>query len=196
MSTNAQRKSLRTAFRQARKQLTEQQQYGAAQALSERALSLPFWPQVKRIAAYLANDGEVSLSPLIAHCQSSGIAVTLPVLHPFTQKHLLFLDYQSDTPMTQNQFGIEEPVLSTQGIRLLSEHDVLLMPLVGFDSKGNRLGMGGGFYDRTLAFLESYYKPPRLIGIAHDCQQAESLPVESWDIPLNGILTPTQFIAV
>ena len=70
------------------------------------------------------------------------------------------------------------------------------MPLVGFDNKGNRLGMGGGFYDRTLANLDRLSYRPLLIGVAHDCQQADALPVMQWDIPLNAIVTPTQTIRI
>ena len=99
--------------------------------------------------------------------------------------------------MTRNRFNIEEPTLDSTAIIELTAHDCLLMPLVGFDAKGNRLGMGGGFYDRTLAPLQRLCDgPPRplLIGVAHDCQQVPVLPIEPWDIPLDVIITPTQCI--
>ena len=73
------------------------------------------------------------------------------------------------------------------------ELDVILMPLVGFDNDGNRLGMGGGYYDRTLAYTRHAIKKPVLIGVAHDLQRVDRLPYASWDIPLNAIVTPTCF---
>ncbi len=64
------------------------------------------------------------------------------------------------------------------------------MPLVAFDSQGQRLGMGGGFYDRTLAQTDLMKKSPLRIGLAHDCQYLDYLPVEPWDLPLAWVLTP------
>ena len=97
--------------------------------------------------------------------------------------------------MTLNRFGISEPALNSTAIRLLSQHHLLLMPLVGFDAQGNRLGMGGGFYDRTLANINALKNRPTLVGVAHDCQQVDELPVEPWDVPLDLIVTPTQIIS-
>ena len=120
------------------------------------------------------------------------IAVCLPVLHPFSKGHLLFLDYQPDTPMSRNQFGIAEPELNCQRIVLKSAIDIIFTPLVAFDSQGNRLGMGGGFYDRTLNGWHHQRLGPYPIGLAHDCQQVAHVPIESWDVPLPEILTPTR----
>ena len=94
--------------------------------------------------------------------------------------------------MTTNRYAIFEPKLNCSQICPLPELDFLLMPLVAFDEQGNRLGMGGGYYDRTLAkhYAEKRAKP-KLIGLAHDCQKVESLPIEAWDVPLQQILTPT-----
>ncbi|BBN82699.1 hypothetical protein PA25_26840 [Pseudoalteromonas sp. A25] len=76
----------------------------------------------------------------------------------------------------------------------LYELDYLLMPLVAFDHLGNRLGMGGGYYDKTLArYYKEHMKKPELIGLAHDCQKVEQLPTEAWDVPLQQIITPSKF---
>ena len=186
----------RKVFREARNKLTFPAQHEAASAVAKRISAMPELTSTSRIAAYLANDGEVSLDELIAVLQKRQVGTSLPVLHPFTGKHLLFLDYTPHTPMQENKFGIPEPALQCQNIRLLEEHQAILMPLVGFDSQGNRLGMGGGFYDRTLARLDKLACPPLLIGVAHDCQQADALPVMEWDVPLNAIVTPTQTIRI
>ena len=186
----------RKAFREARNNLSSEAQQQAATAVARRLFTLPEVRSAKRVAAYLDNDGEVSLAELLTELQGNGVATSLPVLHPFSGKHLLFLDYTPQTSMKANKFGIPEPTLHCQSVRLLAEHQVILMPLVGFDSLGNRLGMGGGFYDRTLANLNKLSSPPLLIGVAHDCQQADALPVMQWDIPLNAIVTPTQTIRI
>ncbi|NMH59172.1 5-formyltetrahydrofolate cyclo-ligase [Alteromonas sp. MYP5] len=193
MNTTESRNSLRRSFRNARKALTVQQQQDASAALFTQIEH--FLPaSLNRVALYLANDGEPDLSTVIRSCWQHQIATSLPVLHPVTKKHLLMLNYTADTPMHINRFGIAEPALNCQAIRLLNQHDVLFMPLVGFDKQGNRLGMGGGFYDRTLASTVNCESRPRLVGVAHDCQQAESLPIQPWDVPLDAIITPTQVI--
>ncbi|QJR79991.1 5-formyltetrahydrofolate cyclo-ligase [Alteromonas pelagimontana] len=194
MSLINDRMALRRQFRQARRALSQNQQAQAAQQICQQVQSMPELAQAKRIAAYLANDGEVSLAPTLAACWQRDIATSLPVLHPVTKTHLLMLDYHLHTSMTRNRFNIAEPQLACQAIRLLSEHTLIFMPLVGFDEQGNRLGMGGGFYDRTLANLKNYAQQPLLFGVAHDCQQAESLPIQPWDVPLDGVITPTQII--
>ncbi|WP_414828209.1 5-formyltetrahydrofolate cyclo-ligase [Alteromonas sp. H39] len=186
----------RKTFREARNNLSAKAQQQAATAVAQRLSVLPEIRDASRVATYLDNDGEVSLAALISLLQARDIATSLPVLHPFSGKHLLFLDYTPLSSMKKNRFGIPEPELRCQDIRLLEEHQVILMPLVGFDSKGNRLGMGGGFYDRTLAKLNERMMAPLLVGVAHDCQQADALPVMHWDIPLNAIVTPTQTIRI
>lgn len=71
--------------------------------------------------------------------------------------------------------------------------DIILLPLTGFDARGNRLGMGGGFYDRTLAFRQrAGQRRPLLVGIAHACQEVPLIPSASWDIPLDRIVTDRQ----
>lgn len=69
--------------------------------------------------------------------------------------------------------------------------DLIILPLVAFDLSGNRLGMGGGFYDRTLSFKHQrcHWKGPKLIGIAHELQRVDLLPVNDWDIPLDAVIT-------
>ena len=94
----------------------------------------------------------------------------------------------------QNRFGIEEPIFSP----LLCAHrmDVILMPLVGFDKHKNRLGMGGGFYDKTLSFHNKLkeFRVPKLFGLAFDSQEVDRLTSQPWDVPVDGIVTPSRFI--
>ena len=193
-SQHLSRKALRSELRTARRGLTDAEQRDAAQRIVQRLTSLPQIQNAQNIASYLSNDGELDLSHVHDWCWQQNKTVHLPVLHPFAKQHLLMLAYSPATPMTLNHFGISEPALNSTLVCPLSKLDVILLPLVGFDKHANRLGMGGGFYDRSLAPYRDSDTRPLLIGIAHDCQQVDALPTESWDIPLDGIVTPSQII--
>ncbi|GAL27902.1 5-formyltetrahydrofolate cyclo-ligase [Vibrio variabilis] len=104
----------------------------------------------------------------------------------------MFLRYAPTTPLVYNQYKILEPRLDKQMICPVADLDIIFTPLVAFDEQGQRLGMGGGYYDRTLAPWESKSTGPIAIGLAHDCQQVSALPTESWDIPLSTIMTPSK----
>jgi 5-formyltetrahydrofolate cyclo-ligase len=94
--------------------------------------------------------------------------------------------------MTYNKFGILEPKLDQTLVKPVKELDLICTPLVAFDSHGHRLGMGGGYYDRTLAHWFKTGEGAQPMGLAHDCQHVEQLPTEAWDIPLPKIITPSQ----
>lgn len=184
-STATLRQQLRQQMRETRQKLTVLQQQQAAQHITEQALKLIEQQQAKNIAIYLAFDGEISTQSLIKQLWQQDKNVYLPVLHPFVRGHLLFLRYLPDTPMKANKFGIFEPHLNVQNVIPLEQLDVIFTPLVAFDKQGNRLGMGGGFYDRTLQHWQQQRFIP--VGLAHQCQQVDALPVESWDMPLEQI---------
>ena len=151
----------------------------------------------QRIAAYLAADGEVNAHPLIETAWAMGKQVYLPVLRPFGDNRLWFARYEPDTPLVTNRYGIAEPDINHRQRIEAFALDLVLAPLVGFDARGNRLGMGGGFYDRTLARLQnSAMKRPLLIGLAHHCQEVEQLQAQSWDIPLDIIATDKELIHI
>lgn len=184
------RKQLRQHIRKLRNRLDGQQQADAAQAVKQQLTEhAPLLKNSRCIAAYLANDGELDPLPLIEWCWKQQIQVCLPLLHPFTPGHLLFLHYHEHSLLVPNRFGIPEPKLDCRDVVPVDLVDTILVPLVAFDAAGNRMGMGGGFYDRTLGQL--HHSPgPQLIGLAHNCQQVAALPVESWDIPMQAIATP------
>ncbi|EKO3391714.1 5-formyltetrahydrofolate cyclo-ligase [Vibrio fluvialis] len=186
------RHELRKLVRQQRNQLSSDIQYQASQDLICRFAALPEMQTCHHIALYLSTDGELDTQPLIEWLWSQGKAVYLPVLHPFSAGHLLFLHYQSSTPMTYNKFGILEPKLDQTLVKPVKELDLICTPLVAFDSHGHRLGMGGGYYDRTLAHWFKTGEGAQPMGLAHDCQHVEQLPTEAWDIPLPKIITPSQ----
>ncbi|MBN6078736.1 5-formyltetrahydrofolate cyclo-ligase [Aggregatibacter actinomycetemcomitans] len=184
-STHTTRQQLRQQMRKTRRELTALQQQQAAQNITEQALALIEQHHAQNIGLYLAFDGEISTQPLIERLWQQGKNVYLPVLHPFCRGHLLFLHYLPDTPMKRDKFGILEPHLNVHNVLPLAQLDMIFTPLVAFDKQGNRLGMGGGFYDRTLQNRQYRFIA---VGLAHQCQQVETLPVESWDVPLEHVL--------
>ena len=188
MKSMTQKNSLRQYYRQQRKILSPAQQLKAATQLAEHCQGLEDLTQARNIALYLANDGELDTSELIQLCWKLGKQVFLPILHPFCAGHLIFVRYSPDSIMKANLYGIAEPVLRCQDICPVPELDLVFAPLVAFDPKGNRLGMGGGFYDRTLLPIYRDSLNTRVIGLAHQCQKADHLPEESWDLPLNHII--------
>lgn len=143
----------------------------------------------QRIAAYLAADGEIDPYPLIESLWSLGKTVYLPVLVPFTRNRLWFARYDPDTRLVTNRYGIPEP--RQQLLTRPAALDLVLTPLVAFDLAGHRIGMGGGFYDRSFAFLleRRHWRKPVLLGIAYAFQQQRSITAERWDVPLNAIAT-------
>jgi 5-formyltetrahydrofolate cyclo-ligase len=195
MQTLQTRQDFRNHIRQARRQLSSEQQNQAGIDLINQLEQLPELTQAQHIALYLSSDGELDTTPLIQQLWQQGKSVYLPVIHPFSEGHLLFLHYQADTPMTLNQFRIPEPKLNKQLIIPTVQLDVIFTPLVAFDNSGQRLGMGGGYYDRTLAGWFNTGVGAKPIGLAHDCQHVESLPCEAWDIPLPKIVTPSKIWA-
>ncbi|MBG2710959.1 5-formyltetrahydrofolate cyclo-ligase [Proteus mirabilis] len=183
-----QRDEIRKSIRQKRRLLTQEQQHGAALKLCEQVLTHPKIKQAQTIALFLSFDGEIDTSPLISQLWALNKQVCLPVLHPFHRHHLLFLRYTPSTTLVKNRFNISEPPLNVNAVIPLSNIDIIFTPLVAFDEQGQRLGMGGGFYDRTLENWQqkSFYP----MGLAHTCQQVAHLPIANWDVPLPEIITP------
>jgi 5-formyltetrahydrofolate cyclo-ligase len=190
------RAALRKEYRARRNKFTQVEQQQAASALLNRCLDFPPFLKVTSIACYLSNDGEVDTQNIIEYCWQHNISVLLPLISPQNPGYLLFLEHRPQWPLKHNKYGIAEPQFDTQKVVELVDIDIIFTPLVAFDKTGNRLGMGGGYYDRTLANLMVQRSRPLVIGLAHDCQITEKLPVQSWDIPLNGIITPSQIFTL
>jgi 5-formyltetrahydrofolate cyclo-ligase len=190
------RAQLRRQLRQARRALTPLQQRKASEKLLRQLVQHPLYRRSKHIAFYLANDGEINPDLLLQHARRLGKHCYLPVLSDWPATHMNFQRLSPGSRWVSNRFGIREPMhdraLQVRPWRL----DLVLMPLVGFDEQGNRLGMGGGFYDRTFAFRRqrTSWRGPRLLGLAHHCQKVSQLPTAIWDIPLDGIVSDQQTI--
>lgn len=180
---------LRKHYRQIRKALSSTDQSQHTRNLTQILLSENIFQPNQRIAFYWPSDGEISTLSLLSHCLAQHISCYLPCLDP-EQKGLQFGLCDSTTRLFPNRYGIPEPV--TETFVTLEQLDCMLLPLVAFDSAGNRLGMGGGFYDYTLN--QATEKKPLLIGLAHACQSATRLPVEPWDFPLDAIATEKKIL--
>lgn len=190
------RKEMRRNLRAKRRALTPTQQRFAAQQLVKHLRSHPLFLRSQHVAFHMAADGELGLGPLLQAAQSMGKCCYLPVLHPLKQNALWFCHYRDGDVLVNNRFGLAEPLPTARRIppRML---DLVLMPLVGFDRSGNRLGMGGGFYDRTFAFKQDATRRTRLpvlMGIAHSCQEVESLSGASWDVPMDFVATECEVL--
>jgi 5-formyltetrahydrofolate cyclo-ligase len=164
--------------------------------LCQRLTQHRLYRNSQRIAAYLSANGEVDTHPLIEHAWSVGKQVYLPVLRPFGDNRLWFARHEPATPLGKNRYHIAEPEIDHVKRVEAWALDLVLTPLVGFDEQGNRLGMGGGFYDRSFAHLlrRRHWQKPRLVGLAFDFQQVKRLPVQHWDVPLTAVATENRII--
>lgn len=191
------RQQLRRNIRQQRRQLSPAAQRRHALLMQQQICKTLWFQQARHIALYLPSDGEISPEPLIQLCWKLKKTVYLPVLHPILHNRLWFLPYHAHSPMRLNSYKIREPRLLKAPRRPAWALDLVCLPLVAFDSEGGRLGMGGGYYDRTFSFkLKSQsIRGPKLIGLAHALQQVDKLPLENWDVPLTGIATEKQIFS-
>ncbi len=191
MQYPTERRALRQFLKSARAKLSPAAHHTEADALVMNFIQAFDLSQHTHIGIYLSTSNELQTGPLIQALWRLGKQVYVPVLHPFSPGHLLFLHYEENSPMTHNRYGILEPQLDCSKVMPVNQLDLLTIPLVGFDEQGNRLGMGGGYYDRTLCQLDR--QTLKVIGLALDCQKAPQIPVAAWDQPLDGVLTPHHF---
>lgn len=183
--------SLRKRINRQRRDLDRTDRTQAATRLCENLLQTADFRKARHVACYLAVNGEMSLSPVIELCEMLGKQVYLPVLHPFLPRRLWFAPYKTGATMINNRYGIPEPLHHPGDCIDPRTLDLVLMPLVAFDHKGHRLGMGGGYYDRSFAFMStfSHWHHTRLFGIAYELQKVSSLKRENWDVPLHSVIT-------
>lgn len=186
----SEKSSLRLRIRHQRAALSARTRRRAALAVSKRVEALRRYRRAQRIAVYCARQGEMDPRPLMRAALQRGKRIYLPVLHPFFHGRLKFCEARAHTVMRPNRFGIPEPSGNTDCLSHSRRLDIVLLPLVAFDRQGHRLGMGGGYYDRSFAYRQSSNRiRPLLIGLAYEFQCVESLPHEPWDIMLDAVIT-------
>jgi len=185
------RPQLRRMLRKARRALTPSQQRQAARGLYRQLAQQPLFRRAKHISLYLPTDGEIDPRVLLRAAQRRGKATYLPVLSAWPRTKMVFQRICPGEKLQPNRFRILEPRANLARQRKVWTLDLVLLPLVGFDDVGGRLGMGGGFYDRSLAYLarRKTWRKPTLLGLAHECQKVERLAQASWDVPLQGTVT-------
>ena len=189
------RPQLRRLLRKARRALTPSEQRQAAHGLYRQLAQHPLFRRAKHISLYLPTDGEIDPSLLLRAAQRRGKATYLPVLSAWPRTKMVFQRVRPGEKLLPNRFRILEPRVNIRRQRKVWALDLVLMPLVGFDDEGGRLGMGGGFYDRSLAYLarRQRWRKPTLLGLAHECQKVDRLAQASWDVPMAGTVTNKQW---
>ena len=176
----------RQSLRQQRRAITASEREQSARKILHQMQKISSIQDGQKIALYLENDGEISPKHIHNFLKKQGIGIYLPIL---VGKSLKFA--KLGNKFKKNKFGIDEPVATK--VLNAEQLDVIFIPLVGFDKNKNRIGMGSGFYDRTLSFKKNQtnYSNPKLYGLAFDCQKVDKIDVQPWDIKLYAIITPT-----
>lgn len=186
----ADRPVLRERLVAMRRALPAPARISAAEALAHRLLALPFAPKDGYIAGYWATNGEIALHAWQVQIPGE-CRYCLPVLHD--DGRLRFAPWRPGDSLVTNRFGIPEPDVEPEALLEPAAMALVVAPLVGFDGTGHRLGMGGGWYDRSFAFRRLQHAPPWLVGAAFDEQHVDALVAEAWDVPLDAVCTPTHF---
>ena len=162
------------------------QRLHAAEAVAARLQALPFMPAHGYVAGYWAMDGEIALHVWQLRLPP-GLVYCLPVLHD--DGRLRFAPWRPGDPLVSNRYGIPEPDVGGDACLDADALALAVLPLVGFDRSGQRLGMGAGWYDRTFAQRRDAPGPPWLVGAAYATQEVDRLDAAKWDVPLDAICT-------
>lgn len=176
-----------------RRLVTKEQRQSASEQAKQLLISHPLFISSQSIACYLAQDQEFDCASMIHAIWESNKRCYLPVLSLSQEKKLEFAEYRKDSILKMNRYQILEP--ASEEKYPASQLDLVLVPLVGFDKYGHRLGMGGGYYDRTFAFKRKVPRP-FLLGVGFARQEVEKIPYDEWDVMLDGILTQDQLIVI
>ena len=181
---NAERTFLRQRLRLERRAIPAVDRIAAAESLARQLLALSFAPRRGNVAGYWAVDGEIGLhawqlglSPEVRYC--------LPVLGDDGQ--LAFAPWRPGEALASNRFGIPEPIVEPAALLAPADLDLVVLPLVGYDHNGHRLGMWGGWYDRSFAFRHETPAPPWLVGAGFASQRVDALGRQAWDVRLDAL---------
>lgn len=188
--------ALRRQLKKQRRKLSRREQQQAAHQTVARIIRNPLFLRAQHIALYIPVRGELDVRALRQYAQRHQ-RFYLPVLSPLVHQGLVFIEWHTHTPFTHNRFGIPEPVFHASACKPARALDLVMTPLLATDQQGNRLGMGGGYYDRTFAFKKHHHttkntrqRRPLLLGVCYPFQQQPALPTQPWDIPLDALATP------
>lgn len=185
---SADKTALRRELRSRRKSLPAGIRKIAAKRAAMRALRLPELRNAGHVAIYLAVGSELDTAPLIAALRRRGITVSVPRIERHVDGRMRMCVLTDAVCARCNRHGIAEPA---RALRIRTPIDVVLLPLLGFDAHGHRLGSGAGYYDRWLA--RQIPRPYRL-GYAHAVQACAALPADPWDQPMDAVCTATHHL--
>jgi 5-formyltetrahydrofolate cyclo-ligase len=190
-SIRLEKKRLREHYKAQRLQATPQQRMQAAESVAQQLLALPEWSSARYVAGYWATQGELPLHSVQMRLQAPQIWC-LPLVQ--ADRTLKFSPWRAGDPLGSNEYGIPEPDVSPTSTLDAADMSIILMPLLAYTQSGARLGMGGGYYDRSFAFRHAQPAPPLLIGIGYANQEAPSLPNDDWDIKLDMLVNDNELI--
>ena len=189
--STAEVRDARRRLKRARAALVGDERVAAERAIVRALGQLGVFRRGTRIAVYLPMRGEVDVRPAIEAAWRCGVAVFVPSIVSRRRARMVFVPWTPNGPRRRNAYGIEEPVARAARVPAL-RLDAVVLPVVGFDRRGNRLGMGAGYYDRALRRRldpTRRWCRPRLIGVAFACQELPAIAVSPWDVPLDLIVT-------
>jgi 5-formyltetrahydrofolate cyclo-ligase len=194
LDSSSSRAELRTRLRAQRAALGAGERITAANALISTLEQLPEFLVDTHVAGYWAVGGELPLNIALGRLHARAQNYYLPVLVESTL--LKFAEWRPGISVRTNRFGIPEPVCEPSTLLSATQIDLVLVPLLGFDRRGNRLGAGAGYYDRSFTFLRATTRPaqPLLVGIGYHFQELPELPAQSWDVPLDFVATDRELI--
>ena len=184
-------RAMRRRLRELRGAMRPDQRAAAERAIRATLERLGLFRRGAHVALYLPMRGEVDVRPCLAIARRRGTRLYVPRIVCRRRRDMLFAPWTADGGHRTNVFGIAEP-RTAAGARPVVGLDAVVLPLVGFDPSGNRLGMGAGYYDRALRRRldrGAAWRRPRLIGVAYACQQVPAIPASPWDVPLDLIVT-------
>ena len=184
--------SLRKEISLKRKSLSKKERLDSEKSLVQLWESVGGSYKTDKVALYWPANGEIITNALISYFFKYGSKCFLPVISKNEENKIInFALFEEQSRLIKNRFNIPEP--SKSKIIDLNQLDIIFLPCVCFDSRGNRIGMGGGFYDKTLSYLSKKGKT-KLIILAYDFQEVESCLPESHDIKADACLTPNQYL--
>lgn len=184
--THLNTQELRLSLISTRNSLSATTIQNSAKQLSRYIETFQCYKDATAIASYLPINGEADPSGIVQSAWLDGKTVYLPVIKG---ERLLFAPYSAESKLVPGKFKIPVPKHSAAELVNPDVLDIVIVPLVVFDRKLNRVGMGGGFYDKTFSFRQNNFNMPRLIGIAHDLQRVKVIDAQPWDIPMDGVIT-------
>ena len=195
MKNNIEKNNLRLTLQKQRRNLNVAQREILSRAICQQVKSSAVFQAAQHIAFYTPVKGEAS--PLLLQENKNKIFY-LPLLSSWKKHSLFFVKIDDKTQYRNNIYGIPEPFYQAKDIIPIEKLDLVITPLVAMDREGNRLGMGGGYYDRSFKFKKSltHDAKPLLMGFAYDFQLVDILVAEKWDVPLNYLVTNKEFVVI